>query len=505
MADPTLATRPVIPHLQDWLASHAGSIRNFAGAVGLEPSLVAAGPLQEASTIIGREFSSKHQMPIAPGVYERIFDFFLDSGVSQHGHGSIAADFASRKSDILAGKAMGRLPKLWNPTGNDIGYANINLGTAILYLQRYLQYPEDYLADRAQAARDPLKLRRYANDYAKLAADLIDPNSDAAWAIAALIAKDGHNIFSAFYGPQFTQASEDSRAAYITTFFKQGEAKILQKIPDAGAMSRPPMSRPEEGSGGPFTIDNFRVLKQILDGPDFGALDGHLLRFTQPTWSNERQASALATPGSDPLLSNMASSDARGLRAVDPQPPFYPGPEPALSEPAPITDQRGPAAWHLRQATFSASPAAFAQRNFPGALGRAAPPPGAPLEGPGIVNRMVSPLSGLPVEVRQQPSIGSTGAPLLPYVGEPRGMLSPLLDGDFTGVWTPLDDGRAANAPVRYHDPQLGNGAPARLVNELNAAIGGAAFGAPRQRRTVPFAFGGPSLEAVWRDATRDG
>ena len=114
MADPTLATRPVSPFLQDWLASHAGSIRNFAGAVGLEPSLVAAGPLQEASTIIGQEFSSKHQVPIAPGVYERIFDFLLDSGVSQHGRGSIAADFAARtKSPFSRARPMADHKRRW--------------------------------------------------------------------------------------------------------------------------------------------------------------------------------------------------------------------------------------------------------------------------------------------------------------------------------------------------------------------------------------------------------
>src|SRR5258708_33430725 len=52
MTDPTLATRPLIPFLQDWLSSHASAINSFANSVGVAPTLVVAGPIQEASTII---------------------------------------------------------------------------------------------------------------------------------------------------------------------------------------------------------------------------------------------------------------------------------------------------------------------------------------------------------------------------------------------------------------------------------------------------------------------
>ena len=507
MADPTLATRPLIPFLQEWLARHAGSIRDFAQAVGLEPSLIAAGPLQEASTIIGREFSLQHhQIQIGPEAYERVFDLMLDSRVSGLGHKSIAADFAARKSDILAGKPVDRFPKLWHPTGNDIGYANINLGTAILYLQRYLQHPEDYLADPSQAVKDPLKLRRYANDYARLAADLSDPRSNAAWAIAALVAKDGHNIFSAFYGPQFTQANEAARAAYVTTFYKQGEAKILQKKPDAHGLSPPSMHGPEEGSGGPFTLDNFETIKQILGRQGFRAPFGDQpFRLTQPAWSGEHQVVAVAAPEpTNPLSSRAPLPDERGLWAVDSRLPFPSGPEPPPSEPGPIASQRGSAVWHPRQVPVSADGTVQTRGSVSSALGYLASQPGSSLVRPDIVNRMVAPLSGLPAIDRSQTSPESTVNPPLSYVREPRGMLSPFLDGDFTGAWAPPSDGEVVNAPVRYHDPQLGNGALARLVDEIYAALSGSAFGAFEPRRSAPLAFGEPSLDVAWRKVARD-
>lgn len=40
MSDPTLATRPLIPFLQDWLSQHSDAINSFASSVGIDPTLV---------------------------------------------------------------------------------------------------------------------------------------------------------------------------------------------------------------------------------------------------------------------------------------------------------------------------------------------------------------------------------------------------------------------------------------------------------------------------------
>jgi hypothetical protein len=68
MTDPTLATRPLIPFLQDWLSSHANAINSFANSVGIAPTLVVAGPIQEASTIITSKRSPDEQSDIRGSV-----------------------------------------------------------------------------------------------------------------------------------------------------------------------------------------------------------------------------------------------------------------------------------------------------------------------------------------------------------------------------------------------------------------------------------------------------
>jgi Ca2+-binding RTX toxin-like protein len=273
MADLTLATRPLIPFLQGWLSSHSSYINQYAAAVGLRSTLIVGGVLQEASTILKEAEIPDGSGGTIPVIAERQADVWIDHGLfnifSALGHQYFANDFIARKSDIIGGKAASSIQKLVSPTGNDLGYGNINLGTAILYLQRYLENPGFYLADPSQAASDPLQLQQYANDYVKLAGDLIDPSKNATWAIAALVSKQGAVDFSGFYGSSFTSKSEAEQTAYLTPFFKQGEATILRKVPDVYANDAlyPPMLRgAAEGSGGPFVLDNFQTIKLILDG-----------------------------------------------------------------------------------------------------------------------------------------------------------------------------------------------------------------------------------------------
>jgi hypothetical protein len=268
MSDPTLASRPLIQPLQDWLAANSQKINNAADAVGLKPTLIVGGATQEASTIITQgHITDGYQAETLVGqrTYDVIIDRFIVPGFSS---AQIASDYTSRLNDIIftPAKPDGRIEtwmyqgsKLVEPTKNDIGYANINLGTAIYYLNRYLTDPSAYLADPARASSDPLQLQQYANNYAKLAADIIDPNGNATWAISALIAKQGFNDFNARYGTTFTNASEDQQAALLATFFKQGEFVALSQ---PGTFNG---TNAGDGSGGQMVLDNFATIKNIVN------------------------------------------------------------------------------------------------------------------------------------------------------------------------------------------------------------------------------------------------
>jgi hypothetical protein len=231
--------------------------------------LIVGGAVQEASTIITETQTVIDNGQILTGVSQRVVDVVLDRFiVPSFSSAQITSDYASRLNDIITTPSkpegiiadfLDKAYKAIEPTKNDIGYANINLGTAIYYLNRYLADPSAYLADPAQAANDPLHLQQYANDPAKLAADIINPNGNATWAISALIAKQGFNDFNARYGTTFTTASEDQQAALLATFFKQGEYTVLNKPgifdgTNAGG-----------GSGGQMVLDNFGTIRNIVN------------------------------------------------------------------------------------------------------------------------------------------------------------------------------------------------------------------------------------------------
>lgn len=278
MTDLSLATRSVIPYLRQWLSNHASSIKDFGAAIGLDPSLIVGGPLQEASTIITEQPVVIPDDPAASVRVptERFRDQAIDYGLMPwFSPTGIAEDFKARQTDISAGKAATWYQKLYHPTGNDIGFGNVNLGTAIAYLKRYLDNPGDFLADPSQTSADPLHLRQYANDFAKFAADLIDPNNPATFAVAALIAKQGFKDFSQFYGSTFADAPEATQAALLTAFYKQGEPQFFAKrnfltngdtsLGAAGDL-RLTLPDPRGSSGGPFILDNFPTIKGIFTG-----------------------------------------------------------------------------------------------------------------------------------------------------------------------------------------------------------------------------------------------
>jgi hypothetical protein len=103
-----------------------------------------------------------------------------ESGVVQH------AGFLGQNSP------GGKLGALDSPITNDIGYGNINYGRAI-YLAR-LYWSKSLSSD------DPLALNPYKGRLDRLYVDMINPRSDATWAVAGLALRDVQDRYLNFPG-----------------------------------------------------------------------------------------------------------------------------------------------------------------------------------------------------------------------------------------------------------------------------------------------------------------
>jgi Ca2+-binding RTX toxin-like protein len=111
--------------------------------------------------------------------------------------------------------------KLNNPTANDLGPGNVNLGTAIDMLRAY---------QASAPSGDPLNLAVYYNDYARLGRDLENPVSGATEKFAALVIQRAE----AFYASRSDWASRSvaEREALAIWYYNVGE-RLAQERYDA--------------------------------------------------------------------------------------------------------------------------------------------------------------------------------------------------------------------------------------------------------------------------------
>jgi hypothetical protein len=306
----TLSDSPVGFFIQGMIADQSAAINSYASRFGLPATAIAGAVAQEGSTVYS-------QVPDPFGdedlTVKNWRDTFLDTRVLSFTHDEIKADFEARRSEI----ATPRLPppgafidnvkdtvnevvtKYNSPTANDIGAGNVNLGTAILMLQRYLSNPA--------YADDPLQLRQYANDYNKFAADIVDPSKPTTFAVATLVLKQGDLDYTRVFGDQYTSASIRDQTAYLTTYYKQGSRypdpmingdTSLGVPTDGGVLVLPPASN---GDGAPFVLRNFETFRSILGGTR-GAVDPNV---ADPGSALQTQAAATDTSGFTVSFANL--------------------------------------------------------------------------------------------------------------------------------------------------------------------------------------------------------
>ena len=211
MAQNTLAAPPVNPVLQKWIASHAGSINRVANTLGIPAAALASGPAEEASHIISA-------WPRIPGTnihpfWQNLRDSAQDQLAALIWSFRYENDFLARESDIVSGKKPSVESGFWrrvadyiiHPTKNDVGWGNINVGSARLYLDMYLAE----VRPGGKYEGDPLNLAQYKNNYRKMAEDLGNWENDLTFKIAGLVIKRADDVFANFYDNQYLLLPED--------------------------------------------------------------------------------------------------------------------------------------------------------------------------------------------------------------------------------------------------------------------------------------------------------
>ena len=150
-----------------------------------------------------------------------------------------------------------------NPVLNDLGPYNIQLGTAIRLLRRYLE--------SASTDNDPLNLRRYANDYPSLASHLADGSVSPE--IAGLMLKEAKVYMQQHADPEYwAQKSAAYRDAIYLTYYNMGKTLIEKKRP-LNIQTNDGKYRPEPGAREAAGKDHLKNAEKI--GTLFGHPDYH--------------------------------------------------------------------------------------------------------------------------------------------------------------------------------------------------------------------------------------
>jgi VCBS repeat-containing protein len=160
-------------------------------------------------------------------------------GIGKRTHDQWAADYAAVGRDN--GYAPSLMDKILHPVYMDLGYGNFKMSTAIRLVQE-------------NSGAFGLQLEQYTNDYAKLAADLVDPRSDITAKLYGLMIKEADTWFTApehnAYGADWATLPQEIKDALYVTYVNLGPAK-MQEVFDATTTNGAPYEPlPAVGTGG---------------------------------------------------------------------------------------------------------------------------------------------------------------------------------------------------------------------------------------------------------------
>lgn len=127
-------------------------------------------------------------------------------------HEQWAADYAAVGDN---GYAPSLMDKILHPVYMDLGYGNFKMATAIRLVQD-------------NAGTSGLGLDQYTNNYAKLAADLVNPASDITAKLYGLMIKEADKWYTDrnAYGSDWATLPQEIKDALYVTYVNLGPAKM---------------------------------------------------------------------------------------------------------------------------------------------------------------------------------------------------------------------------------------------------------------------------------------
>ncbi|MFB8828252.1 hypothetical protein ACE0DR_00355 [Azotobacter sp. CWF10] len=188
-------------------------------------------------------------------------------------HAEISADYEWLKFNIDENgdpmlDAHDKLDKIKHPALIDLGPGNFKLATAIALLNNYLD----------SVSGDPLSLAHYAFDYAMLARDLADPNSNVVANLYGLMVKEAEQWFltKQAYGENWVLLPQEFRDALYVTYVNFGRTLMEKKFDEflaSGDLVYEPL--PGMGTGGGMNhLLNSEAIGTTLNDENYGYVVG---------------------------------------------------------------------------------------------------------------------------------------------------------------------------------------------------------------------------------------
>lgn len=212
-----IGDRPVEDLYVKYVAYHRSKIRDIANELGL--------PLEAIPVAVGEEYRVQPRLfgarlkdrflennglemiensvrpivvqdetgpvQIEPAIYSRK-NQYVEAEYSKYRKVIESENGVVQRAGFLGRNVHRLLGALDSPIANDIGYGNINYGRAIYLVKVYW--------GSSLSKDDALELNPYKGRLDRLYADLINPKSNATWAIAGLALKDVQNRYLNFPG-----------------------------------------------------------------------------------------------------------------------------------------------------------------------------------------------------------------------------------------------------------------------------------------------------------------
>jgi hypothetical protein len=236
MAQNTMASTPINRSIAKWIYDNRDVINSTARLLGLPATAIALAAAEEAGHIVDdrvlRDGSNV--------AWENLKDFGQDFLATQYSDKYLSRDFAEREGAIYWGANPKesaypswmpnsfpgglQMDQAQHPTKMDVGWYNLNIGQALLHLDRYL-------AETGPGGKfegDPLHLSYYAGNRRQFTADIASMGGDGVgWKIIGLMLKPLDDAFRNAYGTQYTKLTDEDKSR--SAFWLRGISRASTK------------------------------------------------------------------------------------------------------------------------------------------------------------------------------------------------------------------------------------------------------------------------------------